>query len=154
MIQFAHPGLLWLLTILIPLIVWYIVKRRNAYPSISVSSTLPFKGKRTPLRAMMLHGLFLLRLLAIACVIVMLARPQTRDSWRTSQTEGTDIILALDISSSMLARDFKPDRLEAAKDVANKFVSGREADNMGLVIFAAESFTGMPMTTDRSEERV
>ena len=150
MIQFAHPGLLWLLTILIPLILLFIFKRRNAYPSISVSSTLPFKGKRTPLRAMMLHGLFLLRLLAIACVIVMLARPQTRDSWRTSQTEGTDIILALDISSSMLARDFKPDRLEAAKDVANKFVSGREADNMGLVIFAAESFTGMPMTTDRA----
>ena len=87
---------------------------------------------------------------AIACVIIILARPQTRDSWRTSTTEGTDIVLALDISSSMLARDFKPDRLEAAKAVASHFVSGRESDNIGLVIFAGESFTAVPMTTDRA----
>ena len=86
----------------------------------------------------------------LACVIVILARPQTRDSWNTSSVEGTDIVLALDISTSMLARDFKPDRFEAAKEVASKFVAGREGDNIGLVIFAAESFTSLPMTTDRS----
>jgi Ca-activated chloride channel family protein len=97
-----------------------------------------------------LHGLFVLRLLAIGCLIIVLARPQTRDSWRTSKTEGTDMVIALDISSSMLARDFKPDRLEAAKKIAAKFINGRENDNMGLVVFAGEAFTGVPMTTDRA----
>lgn len=86
----------------------------------------------------------------IGCIIVILARPQTRDSWHTSSVEGTDIVLALDISTSMLARDFNPDRFEAAKEVASKFVAGREGDNIGVVIFAAESFTAIPMTTDRS----
>jgi len=80
----------------------------------------------------------------------VLARPQTRDAWRTSRTEGTDMVIALDISSSMLARDFKPDRLEAAKKIAAKFINGRESDNMGLVVFAGEAFTGVPMTTDRA----
>jgi Ca-activated chloride channel family protein len=98
----------------------------------------------------MLHGLFVLRLLAIGCLIIVLARPQTRDAWRTSKTEGTDMVIALDISSSMLARDFKPDRLEAAKKIAAKFINGRENDNMGLVVFAGEAFTGVPMTTDRA----
>ncbi len=149
MIQFAHPRLLWLLLILIPLVAWYVWKYRNAHPALQISSVSPFAGVRRSYKEFLLHGLFLLRLLAIACIIIVIARPQTRDSWRTSRTEGTDIIIALDISSSMLARDFKPDRLEAAKNVASKFVAGREADNMGLVIFAGESFTGVPMTTDR-----
>ncbi|WP_289760823.1 VWA domain-containing protein, partial [uncultured Duncaniella sp.] len=120
------------------------------HPSLAISSTKPFAKLRTPLRAWLIHLVFLLQLATIACVIVILARPQTRDSWNTSSVEGTDIVLALDISTSMLARDFKPDRFEAAKEVAAKFVSGREGDNIGLVIFAAESFTSLPMTTDRS----
>ena len=82
-------------------------------------------------------------------MIIVLARPQTYDHWRTSSVEGTDIVIAMDISSSMLARDFKPDRLEAAKQVAIKFINGRENDNMGLVIFAGESLTGVPLTSDR-----
>lgn len=98
----------------------------------------------------MRHVVFAMQMAAIGCLIVVLARPQTYDSWRSSRVEGTDIILAIDISTSMLARDFKPDRFEAAKDVAARFVSGREGDNMGLVIFAAESFTAVPMTNDRS----
>lgn len=147
---FAHPGILWLLLILIPLAAWYIWKHRVAYPSLGISTSAPFAKMRKPLKAYMLHGLFLLRLLAIAAIIVMLARPQTRDSWRTSHTEGTDMIIALDISSSMLARDFKPDRLEAAKNIATNFINGRESDNMGLVVFAGEAFTGVPMTTDRA----
>lgn len=102
------------------------------------------------MRAFMLHAMFGVRLLVIACLIVMLARPQTRDRWSTTATEGTDIVIALDISSSMLARDFKPDRFEAAKQVASKFVAGRESDNIGVVIFAGESFTAVPMTTDRA----
>ncbi len=148
--QLAHPEYLWLFLIFIPLIGWYIWKHRNAYPAMEISSTSPYAKLPRSYKEYLLHGLFLLRLATIGCLIIVLARPQTRDSWRTSSTEGTDIIIALDISSSMLARDFKPDRFEAAKDVAAKFVAGRETDNIGVVIFAGESFTAVPMTTDRS----
>lgn len=98
----------------------------------------------------MRHVLFGLRLATIGCLIVILARPQLKDNWRTTSTEGTDIVLAIDVSSSMLARDFKPDRMGAAKSVAAKFIQGRESDNIGLVIFAGESLTGVPMTVDRA----
>lgn len=148
--QLAHPEYLWLFLIFIPLIGWYVWKHRDAYPAMAISTTSPYSKLPRSFKEYMLHGLFLLRLGAIGCLIIVLARPQTRDSWRTSSTEGTDIIIALDISSSMLARDFKPDRFEAAKDVAAKFVAGRETDNIGVVIFAGESFTAVPMTTDRS----
>lgn len=148
--QLAHPEYLWLFLLLVPLIAWYVWKYRNAYPALEISTTTPYNKLPRSIKEYMLHGLFLLRLAAISCVIIVLARPQTRDSWRTSSTEGTDIIIALDISTSMLARDFKPDRFEAAKDVAAKFVAGRESDNIGVVIFAGESFTAVPMTTDRS----
>lgn len=148
--QFAHPGILWLFLIYIPLIGWYVWKHRTAYPSLGISTVAPFKRIGRPFRQYMLHAMFMLRLLAIGCLIVVLARPQTRDAWRTSRTEGTDMVIALDISSSMLARDFKPDRLEAAKKIAAKFINGRENDNMGLVVFAGEAFTGVPMTTDRA----
>ena len=99
----------------------------------------------------MRHVAFALRLAAIAAVIVVLARPQVRDNWRTTSTEGTDIVIAMDVSSSMLARDFQPNRFEAAKNVAAQFIAGRENDNIGLVIFAGESLTGVPMTVDRSQ---
>lgn len=146
----ANPNMLWLLLLLIPLIAWYVWKQRNMHAALGVSTTLPYAKLPRSFRAMLRHVAFAMQLAAIACVIVILARPQTRDSWRTSSVEGTDIVLAMDISTSMLARDFKPDRFEAAKKVARQFVSGREGDNMGLVIFAAESFTAVPMTTDRS----
>jgi Ca-activated chloride channel family protein len=94
--------------------------------------------------------MFFVRLAAIAALIVVLARPQTRDRWSSTSTEGTDIVIALDLSTSMLARDFKPDRFEAAKQVAAQFVAGRESDNIGVVIFAGEAFTAVPMTTDRA----
>ena len=135
MTQFAHPGLLWLLLLLVPLIAWYVLKQHNANASMSVSTLAPFAKLGRPMRQYATHGAFALRVLALACLIVVIARPQTRDSWRTSKTEGTDMVIALDISSSMLARDFKPDRLEAAKKIASKFVNSREDDNMGLVVF-------------------
>ena len=146
----ANPGFLWLFLLFIPLIGWYVWKHRSLHASLEISSTLPFAGTRRSFRALLIHVLFLLELASLGCVIVILARPQTRDSWNTSTVEGTDIVMAIDISTSMLARDFKPDRLEAAKDVAAKFVAGRDGDNIGVVIFAAESFTTIPMTTDRS----
>jgi len=123
--QFAHPHILWFLLIILPIIAWYLLKKIKSQPSLHVSSISPYKNLPKSFKEYLYHGLFVLRILTIACIIIILARPQTRDSWRTSSTEGTDIILALDISSSMLARDFKPDRFEAAKKVASKFVSGR-----------------------------
>lgn len=147
---FANPRLLWLLLVLIPLGAWYVWKQRNIHASLEVSTISPYSSLPRSWKATLRHVAFAIQMAVIACVIVMIARPQTRDSWRTASTEGTDIMIALDISTSMLARDFKPDRFEAAKSVAQRFVSGREGDNMGLVIFAAESFTALPMTTDRS----
>lgn len=148
--QFAHPGYLWLLLILVPIIVWYVFKHREAHPALHISSTLPFSEVGRSYKEYLMHGLFVLRLFTITCVIVILARPQTHDSWNTTNTEGIDIILALDVSPSMLAKDFTPDRLEAAKKVAINFVSSRESDNIGVVMFAEECLTGVPMTMDRS----
>jgi Ca-activated chloride channel family protein len=134
----------------VPLIVWYVLKQRNARPTLSISSTSAFDKTPMPLRARLRHVLFILRLAAIGCLIIILCRPQQKDNWRTSSTEGTDIILAMDISSSMLARDFQPNRLEAAKEMAKKFVSDRPDDNIGIVIFSGESLTGLPMTGNHS----
>lgn len=148
--QFAHPHILWLLLLLVPMAVWYILKQRNAVPALSISTTSPFARMPRTWKQYLRHALFVLRLCAIACLIVVLARPQLRNKWSTSSTEGTDIIIALDISTSMYARDFSPNRFEAAKIVAAQFVQGRENDNIGLVIFAGESLTGLPMTGDRA----
>ncbi len=149
--QLAHPHILWLLTLLIPVIVWYVMRQRDAHPSLSVSSTSAFAAMPRSWKQYLRHFMFALRLGSIACLIVVLARPQMKDKWSSSSTEGTDIVLALDISGSMYARDFKPNRFEAARKVASKFVMGRESDNVGLVIFAGESLTGMPMTVDRAQ---
>lgn len=150
MMKFANPYYLWLFLIYIPLIVWYVMKQRTADPTMSVSTTSPFANMRNSWKCYLRHLIFVVRLAAIGCLIIILCRPQTYDSWSTSETEGTDIVISLDVSTSMLAQDFKPNRFEAAKDVAAKFVSGRETDNIGLVIFAGESFTQVPLTTDKA----
>lgn len=145
----AYPQYLWLFLLYIPLIIWYIMKVRKQQPTIQISTTTPLLKVKS-YKAHLIHVLFVLRLLTIGFVIVILARPQTKDSWKSSVMNGTDIVLSIDISSSMLAMDFEPNRLEAAKEVASKFVAGRESDNMGLVTFAAEGFTAVPMTTDKA----
>lgn len=147
---FAHPEYLWGLLILVPYIAWYIWKRGRLHPSLAVSTTLPFMKTGFSFRALLLHSMFFLRLLVIATLIIVLARPQTRDKWSTTNTEGTDIVIALDISTSMLARDFKPDRITAAKEVAGSFIADRYGDRIGLVAFAGEAFTQSPLTTDQS----
>ncbi len=147
---FANPSLLWLLLILIPCIIWYILNHRKLHAPIAMSATDALAKLPVSYKIYLLHAMFGLRMILIATLILILARPQIRDKWSTSTTEGTDIIVALDISTSMLARDFKPDRFEAAKSVASQFVSGRENDNIGLVIFAGESFTAVPLTNDRA----
>lgn len=148
--EFAKTELLWLFLIYIPLIIWYIKKHRHAESSVQISSLDAFDKMPVSYKVYLRHFMFIVKLLAIGCLIIILCRPQTHDSWESSKTEGTDIIIAMDVSTSMLARDFNPDRFEAAKDVAAQFVSGRESDNIGIVIFAGESFTLVPMTTDQA----
>ena len=149
--QFAHPNFLWALLVLVPMIGWYLLKQKNSHATMAMSSTRAFAKVPRSWKQYLRHVLFVLRCVTVACLIVVLARPQAHDNWRTTSTEGTDIILALDVSSSMMARDFDPDRFEAAKNVATKFISGRESDNIGIVIFAGESLTGVPMTVDRTQ---
>ena len=151
MMNLAHPGWLWLLPLLmIPLIAWYIYSQDKNEPEMNVSSTRAFDGLGTSWKVWLKHFSFALKLGALACLIVILCRPQTRDSWSTSDVEGTDIVIALDVSTSMLAKDFSPNRFESAKRVATQFVSGRDHDNIGLVLFAGESFTQVPMTMDNA----
>lgn len=148
--KFLHPGLLWLLLILIPLIVWYVLKQHDANPSLGISTLQPFRRFSNSWKVWVIHLCFALRMLCIAAVIVALARPQSHDSLKNSRVLGTDIILAMDISGSMSATDFKPNRFNAAKDVATSFVNSRPNDNMGLVVFAGESLSLMPLTNDRA----
>ncbi|MDE5806802.1 MAG: VWA domain-containing protein, partial [Muribaculaceae bacterium] len=148
--KFLHPGLLFLLLILIPLVAWYLWKWRNSSPSMGISTVSPFRKVKNSWKVGVMHLCFILQLIAIAAVIVALARPQTHDSERSSRVEGTDIVLCLDISSSMLATDLTPTRFQAAKDVARKFVSQRPDDNIGLVVFSGESLSLMPLTADKS----
>lgn len=145
-----HPGILWFLLLLLPLIGWYVWKHKNASPYLKISTLSPFKDFPISWKVVLMHVCFVLKLMSIAALIVALARPQTHDHFRRSRIEGTDIILALDISGSMSAKDFRPTRFAAAKDVAIKFINQRKDDNMGLVIFAGESLSKMPLTNDRA----
>ena len=146
---FANPTYLYLLLLLIPLIGWYIYKLHKSQASLQVSSSEAFQLPGTNSGKVYLRHLpFALRMMAIALLIVVLARPQSTDSWQNSSTEGIDIVMAMDISTSMLAEDLKPNRLEAAKDVAASFINGRQTDNIGLAVFSGESFTQCPLTTD------
>lgn len=145
-----HPGLLFLFLIFIPLITWYVLKWRNANPSIGVSSVKAVSVRPARFKVMLMHLCFALQLVAIGGLIVALARPQKHDSLSSSNVEGTDIVIALDISSSMLATDLQPTRMQAAKEVAQKFVNQRPDDNIGLVVFSGESLSLMPLTGDKA----
>ncbi len=145
---FAYPQMFWLLLLLPLLALWQGYRRRGGEPTLQVSSTLPFVGLSSGLRAYLRPLPLVLRLLAMALLVVALARPQTRDDWTDITTEGIDIVLAMDISSSMLARDFQPNRLEVAKEMAARFIINRPNDRVGLVVFSGESFTQSPLTTD------
>lgn len=147
---FAQPAWLWLLWLLLPMVLWYVWKERKSHASLLVTAISPFREKRPSWRVWGRHILFVFRILAVALLTVVLARPQSTDQWEDVSTEGIDIIMALDVSSSMLARDFSPDRLEAAKEVGVEFISGRPYDRIGLVIFSGESFTQCPLTTDHA----
>jgi Ca-activated chloride channel homolog len=149
-ITFGNPDFLFLLLVIPLLVAWYFYRRRKYNADLQVSSIEGFASVGRNLKYFLRHGLFVLRLLAIILLIVALARPQTSLSRQDVSVEGIDLVIALDVSGSMLAMDFKPDRLEAAKDVAMEFIDGRPNDRIGLVIFSGETFTQCPLTTDHA----
>ncbi len=149
-LYFANREWLYGLLLLLPMTALYVWRERRRQTTLRVSGLQPFHTMGTPLRAYLRHLLFVLRLLAVALLFIVMARPQSVNRWQKVSTEGIDIIIDLDISSSMLAQDFQPNRLEAAKEVAIKFISGRPDDRIGLVVFSGESFTQCPLTTDHA----
>jgi Ca-activated chloride channel homolog len=149
-IHFTQPAFLLFLIIIPVMAAWYWFKHRSSSADIQVSDTSVFNTTPRSLRQRLYHGLFIIRMLAVAALIVALARPQSHSSSQESSVEGIDIVLACDISGSMLAEDFRPNRIEAAKEVATEFIDGRPNDRIGLVIFSSEAFTQCPLTTNHS----
>ncbi|MBI4945422.1 MAG: VWA domain-containing protein [Bacteroidetes bacterium] len=147
-ISFAHPMLLWLLVVIPILIASYVL--RNNWGEIQISSLANFLLTARSFKEYLKHFMFAMKLIAIGLLIVVVARPQSKTSWKNIITEGIDIVLAMDISGSMLAKDFKPNRIEAAKEVATEFIDARTNDRIGLVVFSGESFTQCPLTTDHA----
>ncbi|MGL4779706.1 MAG: vWA domain-containing protein [Bacteroidales bacterium] len=150
MLVFAKPLYFILMVIPLAMIVWYLFRQRRAEATIQFSTTQGIDKIKPSLKVRLRHLPFVLQVLAIMALIAALARPQTSNSWENVTTEGIDIMMSMDISSSMLAADLKPNRLEAAKDVAAAFINGRQNDNIGLVVFSGESFTQVPLTTDHA----
>lgn len=147
---FLHPHLLWLLLLLPVLLLFYVLWRRKQQASLRMPSLHFLDGVGGGVRVYLRHSVFVLRLLALGLIIIALARPQSSSSWSEDRVEGIDIMLTMDISTSMLAMDFQPNRVEAAKEVAMRFVANRPNDNIGLVVFAGESFTACPLTQDHA----
>ncbi len=149
-IKFAEPLFLYLLAVVPAMIAFYLIKQHKANASLRMPGLQPFSESGTTFRHYLRHILFALRTIAVTLLIFVLARPQATDKFQDISTEGIDIVLTLDISGSMLARDFRPDRLEASKNVATEFITGRPYDRIGLVVFSGESFTQCPLTTDHA----
>ena len=149
-IEFASPYLLYGLIIIPLFIVWYVLRGRKNQAYVKFSDAGFFNGMPRSWRIYARHVLFAIDMCALALLIIAVARPQSSSTNRKINVEGIDIVLTMDISSSMLAQDLKPDRLEAAKNVGSDFVKGRPEDRMGLVVFASETFTQVPLTTDHT----
>ena len=147
---FASPGYLFLLLLLVPIVGWYVWKLRKTQASVQLSSTASLQSQAKSVRVWMIHIPFVLRVAAVLLLSLALARPQLSNRWQSESTEGIDIMMALDISGTMLGEDLKPNRLEAAKAVATEFVLSRPNDQIGLVVFAGESFTQCPLTLDHA----
>ena len=148
--QFASPHYLWLLTLLAPMTAYYVWRTMQGSAAIRISTVAGVLHAPKTVRHYLRHLPFALRAAAFALLVVALARPQDIEQNVRTNTEGIDIVLAIDVSASMLARDFRPDRITAAKEVAGSFVADRYGDRIGLVVFAAEAFTQSPLTTDQS----
>jgi Ca-activated chloride channel homolog len=148
--SFANPQMFYFLLVLIPMIAWYVFRQKKLNASLQVSTTRNLEQLPKSWKHYLRHLLFVITCVVLSLIIIAMARPQSSESWENTSTEGIDIVMAIDVSTSMLARDLKPDRLEAAKDVATQFIAGRPYDRIGLVIFSGESFTQCPITTDHS----
>lgn len=147
---FQNPEYLFLLVLLVPVIYWYIKEIRKSDASLQISSNASLKQFTRNKKVKLIHVPFILRLLALILIIIAIARPQASNSWRTENSEGIDIMIALDISGTMMGEDLKPNRLEASKAVASEFILSRPNDKIGLVVFSGESFTQCPLTTDHA----
>ena len=148
---FEYPGLLWLLAIPVLMVLHYIyLEKAGRHPHMRVSVAVPWKKSGPTLMNLLRHVPFLLRIFALVIIVLAIARPRSSEEFSKVDTEGIDIVLAMDVSTSMLARDFTPDRVSASKDIAIEFISQRPSDRMGIVVFAGESFTQCPLTTDRA----
>lgn len=148
--EFENKDYLFLLLPLIPYVIWYLMYRKKSEPTIRMSNTRVYQYAPRSWKVRLMPIQMLLRIAAIVLLVIVLARPQTKNSWKNKTMEGIDIMLAMDVSTSMLAEDLKPNRLEAAKQEAAEFVVARPNDNIGLTIFAGEAFTQCPMTTDHA----
>lgn len=148
--EFVNKEYFLLLLLLIPYLLWYLLYRKKSEPTMMMSDTFAYQYAPKSFRTRIVWLPALLRIITFILVVIVLARPQTHNSWGRRTVEGIDIMLAMDVSTSMLAEDLKPNRIEAAKGVASEFISGRPDDNIGLTIFAGEAFTQCPMTTDHA----
>lgn len=149
-ITFAHPYLLLLLLVIPLMTVWYLLRYRKQKPALQFSNITLFKGIHKTFRQRAYPILFILRMVTVGAIIIALARPQSKLSRQEMTVEGIDIVMAMDVSGSMLAEDFSPNRLEAAKKVASDFINGRKNDRIGLVVFSGEAFTQVPLTIDHN----
>ena len=147
---FANSAYLLLMLLIIPCVLWYVLRGNKRRATLSVPTTSMYAGMRKSWKYYLIHIPFILDMVAIALLSLILARPQTTDRWQDTEIEGIDIMLCMDVSTSMLAEDLKPNRIEAAKQVASEFINGRPNDNIGLTIFAGEAFTQCPMTVDHT----
>ena len=148
--EFANKEYLFLLLLIIPYLIWYVMFRKKSEPTLRMSDTFAFNYAPKSWRVRLMPLQLLMRIVTFTLIVIVMARPQTSNSWKNKSVEGIDIMLAIDVSTSMLAEDLKPNRIEAAKAVASEFIIGRPNDNIGLSIFAGEAFTQCPMTTDHA----
>mgnify|MGYP003455145013 FL=1 len=148
---FEYPKLLWLMVVPALLVLHYIyLELAERHPHLRVSTAVPWLAKSTRFKGALRHIPFILRTVALCLIVVAIARPRSSEDMEKIDTEGIDIVLAMDVSTSMLARDLTPDRINASKDIAIEFISQRPSDRMGIVVFAGESFAQCPLTTDRA----
>ena len=148
--EFASKEYLFLLLLLVPYILWYLMYRKKTEPTMRMSDTKAYRFAPRSWKVTLMPLQLILRIAVFVLLVLILARPQTHNSWDNKSVEGIDIMMAMDVSGSMLAEDLKPNRIEAAKQVAAEFIAGRPNDNIGLTIFAGEAFTQCPMTTDHA----
>ena len=149
-VSFLNPEFFWLFLLLPAVVLWQLWKRKQQSPTLKISSVKGFKAQKS-LLAKLKPFLFVFRLLALSSLIIAMARPRKVDiSSQTKSTKGIDIVMAIDVSGSMLAKDLKPNRMEALKKVAENFVEGRPNDRIGIVVYASEAYTKTPVTSDKA----